>query len=550
MGLFQPVVFFEKNIFVPPTPAGIEIDYLVVAGGGAGGDKIGGGGGAGGMLTGSWTPTITGSVYTTIVGAGAAKASNANGLNSSLSGSLLLIESIGGGHGDSNASGVIAGDGGSGGGQGYSNDGGGLGTAGQGNDGGSGSWQVSGPQILMGGGGGGALQEGQDGSPTLTANDGGEGGSGSLWLDGLRYAGGGGGNRSHPSNTIGAPGGPGGGGRGASDAASPNNPNVLPTAGSPNTGGGGGGAAWGSTQQGEAGGSGIVKLRYTGSAQALGGTITESDGYTYHTYTSTGTGSFTWVGDTDAAVFLITTNITDTTIVNAIEGLVTDLKSAGLWDKIDALYPMVGGTSTTNSYNLKDVSQYQITFSGGVTHNVSGSKGDGINGVADTGLNARTDLAGGTPTDGCHMFMYIQGMVAEGGLDIGVTGDDGTGGSPWHLNSRNPTNVFNTRNINATLDGTTLSAQTSGVFAMSRTSSSSYFKSFNKSHTVLSRTSFIMPNTTVSFMAQHSAQTGGYGDYQTRMFSLVSLGSALSQAEVDDFVDINQTFQTALGRFA
>jgi hypothetical protein len=34
------------------------------------------------------------------------------------------------------------------------------------------------------------------------------------------------------------------------------------------------------------------------------------------------------------------------------------------------------------------------------------------------------------------------------------------------------------------------------------------------------------------------------------MFSLVSLGSALSQAEVDDFVDINQTFQTALGRFA
>jgi photosystem II stability/assembly factor-like uncharacterized protein len=140
--------------------------------------------------------------------------------------------------------------------------------------------------------------------------------------------------------------------------------------------------------------------------------------------------------------------------------------------------------------------------------------------------------------------MYIQDMVGDGGLDMGVT--DGV--TSWHMNSRNPSNVFNTRNISGTLDGTTLAAQTSGFFAQTRTSSTSYFKSHNKSHTVVSRTAGTMPTIDVAFMAQRGLST--WGDFQTRMFSLVSLGDGLSQAEVDDFVDINQTFQTALGRFA
>jgi hypothetical protein len=40
---------------------------------------------------------------------------------------------------------------------------------------------------------------------------------------------------------------------------------------------------------GGAGGSGIVIVRYLGGTRGTGGTITYSGGYTYHTFTSSGT---------------------------------------------------------------------------------------------------------------------------------------------------------------------------------------------------------------------------------------------------------------------
>ena len=52
-------------------------------------------------------------------------------------------------------------------------------------------------------------------------------------------------------------------------------------------GGGGGGATQGG--HGGNGGSGVVIVRYLGSQRASGGTVTSSGGYTYHTFTSSGT---------------------------------------------------------------------------------------------------------------------------------------------------------------------------------------------------------------------------------------------------------------------
>jgi hypothetical protein len=52
-----------------------------------------------------------------------------------------------------------------------------------------------------------------------------------------------------------------------------------------NTGGGGGGDGG----QGTAGGSGIVIIRYSGGTVGSGGTITSAGGFTYHTFTASGT---------------------------------------------------------------------------------------------------------------------------------------------------------------------------------------------------------------------------------------------------------------------
>jgi hypothetical protein len=53
--------------------------------------------------------------------------------------------------------------------------------------------------------------------------------------------------------------------------------------------GGGGGSPAGCQTQGAAGGSGIVIIRYLGSPAVTGGTITQSGGYTIHTFTGNGT---------------------------------------------------------------------------------------------------------------------------------------------------------------------------------------------------------------------------------------------------------------------
>jgi hypothetical protein len=72
--------------------------------------------------------------------------------------------------------------------------------------------------------------------------------------------------------------------------------------------------------------------------------------------------------DPDAQAFLTATGITDPTITSAIDTLVLDLKAASLWTKMKALYPFVGGTSTTHKYNLVDPADtdaaFRLTFNG------------------------------------------------------------------------------------------------------------------------------------------------------------------------------------------
>lgn len=97
--------------------------------------------------------------------------------------------------------------------------------------------------------------------------------------------------------------------------------------------------------------------------------------------------------DADAQAFLTAAGITNATITNAIDRLVKNLKGTGdlnnsvdLWTRLTAIYPCVGGTSVTNSYNLRNISQYNLTFSGTITYSATGFKPNGTNGFADTGI--------------------------------------------------------------------------------------------------------------------------------------------------------------------
>lgn len=162
------------------TALGTSVRYLLVGGGGGGqsvtATTVGAGGGGGGGVA-SGIATLSGAITVTVGTGGSA---DAQGANTSISGSTITtVTAVGGGYGGS-------GNGGSGGGAyGGATASGGTGTAGQGNAGGASTATGS------GGGGGGASAVGADGS----SGGGGSGGAGTLsTISGAAtYYGGGGG---------------------------------------------------------------------------------------------------------------------------------------------------------------------------------------------------------------------------------------------------------------------------------------------------------------------------------------------------------------------
>ena len=273
-----------------------NIDYLIVAGGGGGAS---GGGGGGGVLQASNYSLNMDNPATIFVGSGGSAGSGGsgnsganiggNGQNSFING---LVAIGGGGGGNSQVNSGKGADGGSGGGGSYDRPSVAYssGTSGQGNRGGRSDRSGYG----AGGGGGGA---GAIGSNAPAQHKGGPGGIGiqsSISGTATYYAGGGGGGVNHNCscsvNNGGGQGGQGGGGNGSSLGYGNGSYNNG-TAGAANTGGGGGGTDPESTTA-NAGGSGIVIIRYLGNPAATGGSISQSGGYTIHTFTNTGTSTF------------------------------------------------------------------------------------------------------------------------------------------------------------------------------------------------------------------------------------------------------------------
>jgi len=254
----------------------LAVNYLVVSGGNIG-QQGGGGGGAGGYISTS-ASLSKGTAFTVTVAAGGSTPGQI-GPSSSFNGTAPL----GGGSTVNRSYTDIPG--GSGYGQFYGPSFG-YGTAGQGNNGGAGYYNGGCGAVSYGGGGGGAGAAG--GGP-------GAGGAGLTWYDGITRAGGGGGTISYLTYCACGPfwygqsgyaGGAGGGGTGASSDDC--NGYTAGVSGSANTGGGGGSGAINGTA-GPSGGSGVVVIRYAGSQVATGGTVTSSGGYTYHTFTTSGT---------------------------------------------------------------------------------------------------------------------------------------------------------------------------------------------------------------------------------------------------------------------
>ena len=135
-------------------------------------------------------------------------------------------------------------------------------------------------------------------------------------------------------------------------------------------------------------------------------------------------------GDADANAFISAVQGGGDTLTateqSAIQTLVADLKTAGVWNKCDAIYPFVGGTASAHKWNLKNPvdtdAGFRLTFTGTWTHDANGAKSDGADtNYADTYWNVVADSS----NDAHHVFKYATIPSTTG------CGYDGQGGSPY-----------------------------------------------------------------------------------------------------------------------
>lgn len=253
--------------------------------------------------------------------------------------------------------------------------------------------------------------------------------------------------------------------------------------------------------------------------------------------------------DADALAFLAATGITDVTISDAICTLYSELKAAGIYTKLTAFYPMVGGTAFTHKFNGKNPldtnAAFRLVFNGGWTHSANGAQPNGINGYADTFVagNVIAQNSG-------HLSYYSRSNTAGGSgvykVEMGYL-------------KLTPviTNVIivkrDTISVGSISAGTTTTTSsitnTTGFYLANRVSAAS--DSFWKNGAIIisGANVSVAPSTINNWIgARNSADNPGANNYTDRQCAFASIGSGFTNAEILDYYTIIQTFQTALGR--
>lgn len=136
--------------------------------------------------------------------------------------------------------------------------------------------------------------------------------------------------------------------------------------------------------------------------------------------------------DNDAYNFLNASNLLSNDLISkTINTLVLDLKNYNIWDKLYAMYPLVGGTSTTCQYNLINTSSFNLAFSGSWNFNNNGISGSGTNNYASTGFAPLTSSYSNIGTN-FSLGIYVETNIT-GGYDMGL---DSAGSEDLYLIGR------------------------------------------------------------------------------------------------------------------
>jgi hypothetical protein len=262
--------------------------------------------------------------------------------------------------------------------------------------------------------------------------------------------------------------------------------------------------------------------------------------------------------DSDAQSFITNAGITNSVQQDALIGLVKMLKSEGLWTKMKAIYPFVGGSAASHKWNLKDPRDandaFRLTFYGGLSHDGGGVYFNGSNSWCDTNMNAATNLN----VDNLHLSFYSRTNANNtySGGEIGHVGYNN-----WTTPPQDPLKQFALRVRSAQSGGgaqfssgnlhtvySTTDGQGLTIGSITNSSTAKMFKGrntqefANKANATGSNTGSL-PSFNISI-----GKIQGYGEWSNQQAAFVSIGDGLTDAESAKLYGIVQIYQITLGR--
>ena len=252
--------------------------------------------------------------------------------------------------------------------------------------------------------------------------------------------------------------------------------------------------------------------------------------------------------DADAQAFFdrVTTagGTLTTTEQNATNQLVLDMKSAGIWSGMKAIYPMVGASAAACAQNLKS-SSFTGTFTSGWTFASTGVTPNGTSAYMDSNLNQSGNL---TPSNN-HISVYLRtdfnGSSGFSPMDCGITDN---ASYSFQIISPRSNNLALYENGTHSISVSNTNSQ--GLFIGTSTSSTSakLYKNGSSIGTSASTQARTMFANNVYFGASNISTSNSAVYFSARQNSFASLGDGLTDTQASNFYTAVQAFQTTLSR--
>ena len=247
--------------------------------------------------------------------------------------------------------------------------------------------------------------------------------------------------------------------------------------------------------------------------------------------------------DPDAQAFFTASGLTGTTNLTAVNNLVVALKGYGIWTKMKAIYPMVGGTAALHKWNLKDPQDtnaaFRLVFSGGWTHSSTGALPNGTNAWANTYLDSAT--IGSTGSLGYYSRTNF--LTSAINIDIGYLRP--TPDSYSDLQIEGHANYQFRYNNDGAVVTNAIITDTRGFFFGSRTTNHISYRNgvqLNSYNLVANQ----IANIPFYIGASNFYNTATY--FANRECAFASLGIGLNATEAANFYTAVQAFNTTLSR--